>query len=356
MALTLLVVLTTAHLEDLHLVVTTLGDNGSFDGSPAHQRRTKLDLVACAHCEHLVERDFSANVSRYLFYFQFFASSNLVLLAAGFTTAYIVEPLDVYKTPNARPVPLHHATVIDRSRCRPAGWLSPAGARSAHDLRTNQPHPGARPGSAPDRTRCSAVTEVARPAQLAKATGELRILYENEEKRKENRYIARQRRSTHMAPPARLCRSGPDRPAGSRPARRRRTIRRRGGCGGSCRGTCPCADYSHARRRPRTRAASAAQQPGHPPGDGHTYTPIAYNRPVLRNGDHLVPVFRHCPACPGRCRHARRRRSHPPAPRLGSAPDRTDRRIHHRRGRQAPAPGDPAAGRAGPGLRWPPPP
>ncbi|SOY51190.1 conserved membrane hypothetical protein [Cupriavidus taiwanensis] len=84
MALTLLVVLATAHLEDLHLVVTTLGDNGSLDGSPAHQRRTKLDLVAGAHCEHLVERDFCANVCRYLFYFQFFASSNLVLLAAGF--------------------------------------------------------------------------------------------------------------------------------------------------------------------------------------------------------------------------------------------------------------------------------
>jgi hypothetical protein len=84
MALTLLVVLATAHLEDLHLVVTTLGDNGSLDGSPAHQRRTKFDLVASAHCEHLVQRDFCANVSRYLFYFKFFASSNLVLLAAGF--------------------------------------------------------------------------------------------------------------------------------------------------------------------------------------------------------------------------------------------------------------------------------
>src|SRR5437868_8926361 len=84
MALTLLVVLATAHLEDLHFVVTTLGDNGSFDGSPAHQRRTKFDLVAGAHCEHLVERDFCANVCRYLFYFKFFASSNFVLLTAGF--------------------------------------------------------------------------------------------------------------------------------------------------------------------------------------------------------------------------------------------------------------------------------
>ena len=75
----LLVVLATAHLEDLHLVVTTLGDNGSLDGSPANQRRTKFDLVAGAHCEHLVERDFCANVCRYLFYFKFFAGRDAIL-------------------------------------------------------------------------------------------------------------------------------------------------------------------------------------------------------------------------------------------------------------------------------------
>ncbi|KHK50533.1 hypothetical protein PI87_22280 [Ralstonia sp. A12] len=84
MPLALLVVLTTAHLEDVHFVVTTVGDDGGFDGSTAHQRRTNFELIASAHCEHLVKRDFCANVRRYLFYFKFFASSNLVLLTAGF--------------------------------------------------------------------------------------------------------------------------------------------------------------------------------------------------------------------------------------------------------------------------------
>lgn len=84
--------LATAHLENLHLGVTTLGDNGSLDGSPTDQRRTELNRFALAYGENLVDGDFSANVSRYLFYFKFFASSNLILLAAGFMTAYIVEP------------------------------------------------------------------------------------------------------------------------------------------------------------------------------------------------------------------------------------------------------------------------
>jgi hypothetical protein len=68
----------------IHLVVTTVRHDGGLDGSPADQRRTELIRFAFAHCEHLVERDFCVNVSRYLFYFEFFASSNLVLLAAGF--------------------------------------------------------------------------------------------------------------------------------------------------------------------------------------------------------------------------------------------------------------------------------
>ncbi len=50
MALALLVALATAHLEDLHLVVTTSEITVALTEAPAHQRRTKLDLVAGAHC------------------------------------------------------------------------------------------------------------------------------------------------------------------------------------------------------------------------------------------------------------------------------------------------------------------
>ena len=49
-----------------------------------NQRRTKFNGFASAHCEHLIQSDFGADVCRYLFYFQFFTSSNFVLLAAGF--------------------------------------------------------------------------------------------------------------------------------------------------------------------------------------------------------------------------------------------------------------------------------
>ncbi|KGC29702.1 hypothetical protein X979_5717 [Burkholderia pseudomallei MSHR7527] len=80
----LLVVLPATHLEDGDLGMTTVRYDGSLDGSPTDQRRTELNRFAFAHCENLVERDFCVNVCRYLFYFQFFANGNLVLLAAGF--------------------------------------------------------------------------------------------------------------------------------------------------------------------------------------------------------------------------------------------------------------------------------
>ena len=84
MASVLLVVLPATHLEDRNLLVTTLGHDGTNDGSPTDQRCTELNRFTFAYCENLVERDFSVNVCRYLFYFQFFADSNLILLATGF--------------------------------------------------------------------------------------------------------------------------------------------------------------------------------------------------------------------------------------------------------------------------------
>jgi hypothetical protein len=48
------------------------------------QWSTKLDAVARAYCEHLIDGDFGTNVCRYLFYFKFFASDNFVLFATGF--------------------------------------------------------------------------------------------------------------------------------------------------------------------------------------------------------------------------------------------------------------------------------
>jgi hypothetical protein len=64
--------------------MTTLSDHfRGYRGTGEHGR-TDLDRFALADHEYLVESDFSAYISRYLFYFEFFAGSNAILLATGF--------------------------------------------------------------------------------------------------------------------------------------------------------------------------------------------------------------------------------------------------------------------------------
>src|SRR5574343_702618 len=84
MALTLLVVLTATHLENAHLVVTTLAQNRGRNARTCHQRRTDLNGFAFADHENLVDGDLGANFCRYLFSFDFFTCDNAILLAAGF--------------------------------------------------------------------------------------------------------------------------------------------------------------------------------------------------------------------------------------------------------------------------------
>src|SRR3954467_5099129 len=84
MALVFLVVLTTTHLENLHFIVTTVCHNSYQHRCTFDQWRTKLDGVARAYCENLIDGEFGTNVCRYLFYFKFFASDNFILLATGF--------------------------------------------------------------------------------------------------------------------------------------------------------------------------------------------------------------------------------------------------------------------------------
>jgi len=89
MTLTLLIVLASTHLEDLHLIVATMRHYRCQHLGTLNQRRTKLDGFTSTHCEHLIQGDFGADVCRYLFYFQFFTSRNLILLAAGFYDPYM---------------------------------------------------------------------------------------------------------------------------------------------------------------------------------------------------------------------------------------------------------------------------
>src|SRR4029450_9502541 len=84
MALMLLVVLAPPHLENRDLIGTTVRDDDGLDRRTGNGRRTQTGAVAFADHQHLIEHDFRAHVRRYLFYFEFFAGGNLVLLAAGF--------------------------------------------------------------------------------------------------------------------------------------------------------------------------------------------------------------------------------------------------------------------------------
>src|SRR5450830_386674 len=97
MALVLLVVLTAAHLEDLDLVVTTLGNHFHQNRCTFNQWSTKLDAVARADGEDLIDGEFGTNVCRYLFYFEFFASDNFILLATGFYDRVHVKPHQLIK-------------------------------------------------------------------------------------------------------------------------------------------------------------------------------------------------------------------------------------------------------------------
>src|SRR6478609_9401251 len=84
MPLALLVVLATAHLEDANLVVLAVSHHGGFHRCAGHQGRADLDFAAVADGENLVDHDFLAYVRSNLFYFNFFAGSNAILLATGF--------------------------------------------------------------------------------------------------------------------------------------------------------------------------------------------------------------------------------------------------------------------------------
>src|SRR5205085_9947554 len=84
MPLALLVVLATAHLEDANLVVLAVSHDRGCHSCAGHPGSADLDLAAVADGEDLVDHDFLAYVRSNLFYFNFFAGSNAILLATGF--------------------------------------------------------------------------------------------------------------------------------------------------------------------------------------------------------------------------------------------------------------------------------
>jgi len=84
MALTFLIMLTTAHFENAHFVVLAMGNDHGFDSSTGHQGCANLDFSAVTDSQNLVNHNFLANVRSDLFYFDFFAGRHAILLATGF--------------------------------------------------------------------------------------------------------------------------------------------------------------------------------------------------------------------------------------------------------------------------------
>ncbi len=84
MSLTFLIVLATAHFENADLVVLAVCHDRDTHCCAGHQGSTNLQICAVADCQNLVEHNLLAYVRSNLFYFNFFAGSNPILLAAGF--------------------------------------------------------------------------------------------------------------------------------------------------------------------------------------------------------------------------------------------------------------------------------
>jgi hypothetical protein len=82
--LTLLVVLATAHLEDVHFVVPAMGEDRDRDRCAGNQGSADLEFAAVADSQNLIKHDLLAHIRSNLFYFNFFASSNTILFATGF--------------------------------------------------------------------------------------------------------------------------------------------------------------------------------------------------------------------------------------------------------------------------------
>src|SRR3954471_20142707 len=84
MALVLLVMLAATHLEDAHLLVLAVRHDRGLHRGTRHQGDADLQVATVSESEHLVDRDFLADVRSNLFYLDLVAGSNTILLASGF--------------------------------------------------------------------------------------------------------------------------------------------------------------------------------------------------------------------------------------------------------------------------------
>src|SRR6266702_2985621 len=79
-----LIMLAPPHLENLDLLATSVSEHSSLDHRAGERGLTEADSFAIANHQYLIETHLRAHVRRYLFYLEFFARDNAILLAAGF--------------------------------------------------------------------------------------------------------------------------------------------------------------------------------------------------------------------------------------------------------------------------------
>ena len=84
MSLMFLVMLTTTHFKNGDFIVLTVSENSDCDCCAGHQGSSNFQICAVTNCQNLVEHNLLAYVRSNLFYFNFFAGCNSILLTAGF--------------------------------------------------------------------------------------------------------------------------------------------------------------------------------------------------------------------------------------------------------------------------------
>lgn len=138
--LTFLIVLTTAHFKNVHFVVFAVSHDSGFHSCAGHQGCANLQFSAVADCQNLVDHNLLAYVRSNLFYFNFFAGSNAILLTAGFYDRVHVDLFNLTPQTNFRRA-LDSNIVVANVQIRPEMAESHPYNHATTYWRTVQVHP-----------------------------------------------------------------------------------------------------------------------------------------------------------------------------------------------------------------------
>src|SRR5450830_1803865 len=127
MPLTFLIMLAPAHFENADLVVFAMRYDRDAHRCTGHQGSPDLHLGAVADCQNLIKNNLLAYVRSNLFYFNFFASSNPILLATGFYDRVHVDLFNLALQTNFYRVDDHNIAIYSRPSQGPIQDLAASG-------------------------------------------------------------------------------------------------------------------------------------------------------------------------------------------------------------------------------------